>query len=301
MLQNLFPATELGEFVDCQGERLIFKSTRPFAMGKKVQLRLTLPNHPRVRIQVGTCRALPGGGYVVVGRLLKGARLPGGSPRNEPFLRNSRRFPCRTRVLSRALPGYRAMTLDISSSGIQIEADGKMPVGIQLQLVLELGEAGPGLTCRARVAWCAPSDSQLHYRVGLEFLSPSEELLRGLESLARRAAPDEFQLMTRRYQELTPGETPAQMARRDHELRTPLKGKLERYSIEDDLINLRLRNPEGETQKMVIRSPKTITDRRGQAGLEVEELGRSEGPGVQTYRLLNARKETVLEIEADPS
>ncbi len=301
MLQNLFRPTELGEFVDCQGERLIFKSPRPYVMGKKVQLRLTLPNHPRVRIQVGTCRALPGGGYVVVGRLLKGTRLPGGSPRNEPFLRNSRRFPCRTRVLSRALPGYRAMTMDISSSGIQIEADGKMPVGIQIQMVLELGEAGPGLSCRARVAWCAPSDSQQHYRVGLEFLSPSEELLRGLESLARRAAPDEFQLMTKRWQELTPGESSAPNMRRDNELRTPMKARLERYSIEDDLINLRLRNPEGETQKLVIKSPKSVTDRRGSAGLEVEELGRSEGPGTQTIRLLNAKRETVLEIEADPS
>lgn len=301
MLQNLFRMTELGEFVDCQGERLIFKSPRPYTMGKKVQLRLTLPNHPRVRIQVGTCRSLPGGGYVVVGRLLKGARLPGGSPRNEPFLRNARRFPCRTRVLSRALPGYRAMTLDVSSSGIQIEAEGKVPVGIQLQLTLELGEAGPGLSCRARVAWCAPSDSQNHYRVGLEFLSPGEDLLRGLESLARRAAPDEFQLMTKRWQDLTPNETPAQVARRDRELRTPLKGKLERYSIEDDLINVRLRNPEGEVQKMTIRAPKSISDRRGSAGLEVEELGRSESPGKHTYRLLNAKRESVLEIEADPS
>lgn len=299
MLQNLFQRTELGEFVDCQGERLIFKSPRPYSMGKKIQLRLTLPNHPRVRIQVGTCRALPGGGYVVVGRLLKGARLPGGSPRNEPFLRNSRRFPCRTRVLSRGLPGYRAMTLDISSSGIQIEAEGKMPVGIQLQMVLELGEAGPGLSCRARVAWCAPSDTHQHYRVGLEFLSPSEDLLRGLESLARRAAPDEFQLITRRWQELTPGETP--VLRRDNELRTPMKGRLERYSIEDDLINVRLRNPDGESQKMVIKSPKAVSDRRGTAGLEVEELGRSETPGKFTYRLLNAKREPVLEIEADPS
>ncbi|GMU55190.1 MAG: hypothetical protein AMXMBFR33_43360 [Candidatus Xenobia bacterium] len=298
MLQNLFRPTELGEFVDCQGERIIFKSSRPYEMGKKVQLRLTLPDHPRVRIQVGTCRSLPGGGYVVVGRLLKGVRLPGGSARPEPFLRQSRRFPCRTRVLSRCLPGFRAMTLDVSSSGVQLETDGKMPVGIQIQMVLELGEQGPGLSCQARVAWCAPHDEQNRFRVGLEFLSPSQELLRGLESLARRAAPEEFELMTGRFKELTPQEPPP---RRDNELRTPMKARLERYSIEDDLINLRLRTPDGDLRKMVIRSPKAVVDRRGSAGLEVEELGRSEAPGKHNYRLLNGKREPVLEIEADPS
>ncbi|MEW6280924.1 MAG: PilZ domain-containing protein [Candidatus Eremiobacterota bacterium] len=299
LLRDLFRPARLADFVDCQGERLIVRTPKPLEMGQRVRLRLTLPSHPKVRMQVGTCRALPGGGYVVVGRLLDGPNLPAGAPRAEPFLRGESRYPCRTRVLSRGLPGYRALTLDISRTGMQLETDGRLPVGVQLNMVLELSEQGAGLACTARVAWCAPHEGQHRFRVGLEFLSPSDELMRALDSLVRRAAGEEFNLITGLAKPLPPA--PVAERRVRNEQRTPLRGRLERYSIEDDLINLRLRTPDGQEKQINIRSPIAVQDRRGQAGLEVECLGRSEGPGRHSYRLLNSRQETILEVEAEPT
>lgn len=103
-----------------------------------------------------------------------------------PSKREQPRQNTRFRVLSRGLPNYRALSLDYSQGGIQLETDGAMEVGQELVLDMEFDrEDLADFSCPARVIWSAPDEERDdRFRTGLAFL-PVDDTQR--TALARTA------------------------------------------------------------------------------------------------------------------
>ncbi len=85
--------------------------------------------------------------------------------------RDSERYDCSVRVMSRQLPGFRAITLDVSSSGMQLETQGLLEKGQLLELNLEFDrEELPDFTIPAEVMWAKrDGERRSHFLAGLRF------------------------------------------------------------------------------------------------------------------------------------
>ena len=85
--------------------------------------------------------------------------------------RRSERLPLRLRALSQQLPGFRAVTVDLSLHGAQIQTEDLVPVDsiMDITFEIELGDI-PELTLRGLAVWsAADGDRRKSYRVGVEF------------------------------------------------------------------------------------------------------------------------------------
>lgn len=85
--------------------------------------------------------------------------------------RRSERLPLSLRILSQQLPGYRAVSIDISLHGVQIQCEGLLQVNTYMNLTLELEQPDlPQLTLQALVVWARTEEERRKaYRAGLEF------------------------------------------------------------------------------------------------------------------------------------
>lgn len=84
--------------------------------------------------------------------------------------RDSERYDVTVRVKSRQLPGFRALTLDISGSGLQLETEGPLEKGKTLLLELEFDrDELPDFHCPAEVMWSKGDDTRRQYSAGLAF------------------------------------------------------------------------------------------------------------------------------------
>lgn len=84
----------------------------------------------------------------------------------------------RLRVRSRHLPGFRAMSLDMSQTGLQLETDAPMQVGQELDLDLEFdSEDLRNFAVGARVVWSAADERGRsdRFRTGLVFVPENDE------------------------------------------------------------------------------------------------------------------------------
>jgi hypothetical protein len=75
-------------------------------------------------------------------------------------------------VRSRQLPGFKGMTVDFSRSGLQLEVDAEVPVGLKLTLTVDFDrfDLNP-LDCAGEIVWCRPLSGR-GYRAGLRFVHP---------------------------------------------------------------------------------------------------------------------------------
>jgi hypothetical protein len=92
------------------------------------------------------------------------------------------RYKFSLRTLSKDFPGFRALSIDFNSLGLQVETEGPLPEGKLVSLDLEIGKADrPQLLCQAIVRWCRPIERK-RFLVGLEFVGLAEELTAELAS-----------------------------------------------------------------------------------------------------------------------
>ena len=90
--------------------------------------------------------------------------------------RESERYDVAVRVKSRQLPGFRALTLDVSGSGLQLETQGMLEQGQVLVLELDFDrEELPDFSCPAEVMWARGDDTSRHYLAGLAFRPPNDD------------------------------------------------------------------------------------------------------------------------------
>lgn len=100
--------------------------------------------------------------------------------------RDGDRYDITLRVLSRDLPDYRGITLDLSSSGVQLETGGLLEVGTEpvLKFEFDRGEL-ESFECRAKVVWSRKEEnSQRKYRSGLTFIPQTDDEKRQIARMA---------------------------------------------------------------------------------------------------------------------
>lgn len=104
--------------------------------------------------------------------------------------RGARRYKEGFQVLSRELPGFKALAVDISETGVGLVADGPVAEGTVVELSLDLGDnptsgAGTRLTARARVVHCTKRPDG-RYRLGLCFVTMAADVTRQIHEFLRR-------------------------------------------------------------------------------------------------------------------
>ena len=90
------------------------------------------------------------------------------------------------RVRSRDLPAYRAITFDLSQTGVQLETEAALVAGAELDLDLEFDrEDISNFGCRARVVWSRPDlHRRSRFRSGLAFLPEDDQQRTALARMA---------------------------------------------------------------------------------------------------------------------
>ena len=165
------------ELVDLKEGKLVFRSNRNYAAGKEVDVRVSLPpgsgKVTNLRIKVESCRKLENGGLLYAARVLgTGSDLEAsGTQVHDPSMRKASRHNVGVRVMSKQLPGYRALTIDLSRTGMQLEIDKRIDTGQTIQLNLEFDRVDlPNMDIDAKVVWCRPHPTREdRWRCGVHF------------------------------------------------------------------------------------------------------------------------------------
>lgn len=202
MLDFLF-SPEAVEFIDLEDDRkLTFRCKKAYKVGQTVRIRTEVPIGPgdRQKLQVPVVIRLVRPVEGKKKEFICQAEVPAG-PKElaqvREFLDNApaqvkpaagegaRRRPRHThalRLLSKELPGFRALSVDFNALGLQIQAEGAVEPGKVLTLDIELELSTiPRVLCQGVVRWCRHLDRK-RYLLGLEFVEMPPEILKDLET-----------------------------------------------------------------------------------------------------------------------
>lgn len=96
---------------------------------------------------------------------------PGEEPRAEE--RRAPRVPRVFQVMSKDLRTFKAVSLDLSATGMRLDAQEELPVGKDLELDMDFDDFRfPRVKAQAEVVWCRPVDHG-RWHVGVRFTSVS--------------------------------------------------------------------------------------------------------------------------------
>lgn len=158
------------ELVELKDGLFVFRAPKRFPEGKEAQVRVALTpgKLSTLRVHVETVRPSEGGKSVHVSRVLGEApELEVSGAAQGAALRNATRHTLGLRVMSRDLPGFHGMTVDLSRTGVQLEITGMVEVGKRVALSLEFDRFDlPKLDCVAHVMWCRSHQVRENQRVG---------------------------------------------------------------------------------------------------------------------------------------
>lgn len=181
------------EYVDLSEAVLTYRSRKKkHKIGSAVKIGLLIPMDGAVQtlkleVVIDSFRALPDATSLVIGHVLaQPDELDGlgGLLSNVPrpdlgrLARRSERLAIGIRMLSQQLPGFRAVTVDLSLHGAQIQCEGLLEVGTYMNVTLELEMPDmPKLSLQALVVWArAEEERRKAYRAGLEFTQQHPEV-----------------------------------------------------------------------------------------------------------------------------
>ena len=203
-----FSSPPVVELVDAKDGQVVFTSNRQLKVGKDTSVRVSL------KAEAGSARIVPLKVFVHQARpVAKGQVAYVAALREElPFepmskqvdsdaLRRGERLDCHLRILSPDLPGYSAISVDMSATGMQIETRSAVDVGeiVRLRLETEISELEI-IEVQARVAWCRP-EGKKRFRAGLEFRNLNIEVRFQLDELNRYLKRREEANLTQRVLE----------------------------------------------------------------------------------------------------
>jgi hypothetical protein len=196
----LFPP-EVVEFVSLVDRRLTFKTKKAYKSGQNVRVRVEVPteNGPQtvqIPVVVTSQRPIPGekmriavsevpmGSHQIaqirqVMDTAKMAENTGVGARRRPRHRLS------LRLLSKDLPGFKALSVDYNALGLQIQAEGEIPTGKVIALNIEL-EGGnlPRVLCQGKVCWCQQVERK-RFLIGVEFVNLPADIEQELEDFEK--------------------------------------------------------------------------------------------------------------------
>jgi hypothetical protein len=180
------------EFLDISDTTLTYRSKKKkhtAGVVSKIALQVHLAGASqslKMEVVVDSARQLPDKSFLVVSHIIgqpeqvsQLTMVLDEAPRPDigKLARRSERIPLGLRVLSQQLPGFRAVTVDLSLHGAQIMSEGQCEEGAVMDITFELNlNDCPRLTLRGVVVWCAPGGSKRKsFRVGLEFTEQHPE------------------------------------------------------------------------------------------------------------------------------
>lgn len=202
-----FQRTEKVQFMAIEDRALTFKAKKAFKVGSRPTIAIAIPiasggaedfklpvTITKVR-QVGpnavVCTGLvPGAAKSVehLRQILHGLDPNATSaPTSEELddndsMRRAPRYNWSIRVLSKDLPGFRAISLDFNRLGLKLSTEGPLDEGRVITMMLEIETAKTReLLCQGLVRWVREL-SRRKYEVGIEFTELEEAVARELEN-----------------------------------------------------------------------------------------------------------------------
>lgn len=200
MFDFLFPP-DVVEFVSLVDRRLTFKCKKAYKAGQTVRVKFEVPTETgpqkmQIPVVVTSLRNVEGeklriavsevpmGSHHLaqIRQVLDSAKMAentGAGGRRRPRIRLS------LRLLSKDLPGFKAISVDYNALGLQIQTEGEMERGKIIALNLEL-EGGniPRVLCQAKVCWCQQVERK-RFLIGLEFVNLPREIEQELEEFEK--------------------------------------------------------------------------------------------------------------------
>ena len=300
-------------YLSHEGDLLTFVSRfRP----KQQTLSITLDvGHGDVEVEVllQQARETQTGEFICQGQITEGShhliqpRIPESA---QVFARLHRRTAARLRAISPSLPGFKALSIDLSRGGMKLETEDRLDPGslIQMTLDLDLPDQAPiPLTCR--VVWCQATGRT--YMVGLQFrdLEPwIPPLLEAFQSWL-----DGTGLKPKPYRKPAELEFP-EPEQSGEEEPVPPAGSISHVSFAQQQVELLLAWTRGEMFRVIFTDVLVFRDDRGVEGaafydaLDLEEsqlmtqvlkvmpLSLNDKRQVFHYQFLNRRDKPILEV-----
>ncbi len=196
-----FQKVEKVQFLSIEERALTFKAKKAFKIGSRPTISISIPiaaggaedfklpvTITKVR-QVGkdavVCTGLvPGAAQSVEHlRLLLSGLEPGLDALDDDGenMRRARRYQWSIRVLSKDLPGFRAISLDFNRLGVKLSTEGPAELGRVISLMLEIETAkAHEVLCQGLVRW-NKEITRRKYEVGVEFTELDTEVAKELE------------------------------------------------------------------------------------------------------------------------
>jgi PilZ domain len=174
------------EYIDISDTTLTYRSKRKKnqpGMVSKINLQAFVGDSMqglKMEVVVDSVRQLPDKSFLVISHILGNEEqktqfftILDGAPRPDigKLARRSERIPIGLRALSQQLPGFRAVTIDLSLHGTQLQCEGLLEEGSVKDITFELELSDlPKLTLRAVTIWSVSEDKRRKaFRAGLEF------------------------------------------------------------------------------------------------------------------------------------
>ena len=201
-----FQRVEKVQFLAIEGRAITFKAKKAFKVGSRPTVSINIPiasggaetfklpvTISKVR-QVGpkavVCTAeVPGAAKSVehLRQILNGldpnqTLSDSGALDDSDSMRRAPRFNWSIRVLSKDLPGFRAVSLDFNRLGVKLSTEGPVEADRTIDMILEIETATTKeLLCQGLVRW-SKALGRRKYEVGVEFVELDEVVLRELEN-----------------------------------------------------------------------------------------------------------------------
>jgi hypothetical protein len=181
------------EYIDLSEAVLTYRSRKKkHKIGSAVKIGLLVPvdgamQTLKLEVVIDSFRPLPDATSLVIGHVVAQPHelvglgdLMSNVPRPDlgRLARRSERVGVSVRLLSQQLPGFRAVSVDLSLHGAQIQCEGLLEVNTYMNVTLELEMPDlPKLSLQALVIWArAEEERRKAYRAGLEFTQQHPEV-----------------------------------------------------------------------------------------------------------------------------
>lgn len=182
---------ETVQFIDMHHGQLTVLAPRPKKAGSTTKVRVALHGYKKPRVDIPMCiqsvrPSQSPKGHLCVGTVVLEEEY---FTQLEDLLysyairpdlgraaRRSLRLPIGLKAMGRELPGFSAVTVDLSLHGVRLSCHGPLKQGLAVNLTLEsdIGSLG-NMVVRGRVVWSRENDQNKSHLVGVEFTDLSEE------------------------------------------------------------------------------------------------------------------------------
>ncbi len=310
------------ELVDMRDGQVLFRSNKLYEPGKKVSVRMVLPpgsgKIANISVIIVSSRELEGGGTLYVSRLTDEVMAEFSSDFSDKALRRASRHNLGIRVMSKHLPGYWGMTIDLSRSGLQLELDGPLVVGQVIEMKMEFDRFDlPTVTCEAEVRWCRASNDK--YRAGMQFRIEDPKVKATIDKVAdffeHRAHADlETLLNQAKLTDKVPGPAPERRKARRTNFVIPVDATItgHRWELRDRRLVVTLLDKHGQERRLDFPECQTLRDYGCPYGVAAKSMRTcsdsalldwvaARNPGAwKHYEFLDVAQEVVLEVVSAP-